>query len=91
MTRAGSSSKPVSKLAPKPYDRPSSNDKGKGKAPAGSLSKPEVNRGAPSQLGQSSRKGKKAWRKNIDITQEEGALEQAREEERVTGCVAALS
>ena len=41
--------------------------------------------GAPSSLGQSSRKGKKAWRKNIDISQEEVAMEQAREEERVTG------
>jgi nucleolar protein 53 len=45
----------------------------------------EVNIGAPAQLGQSSRRGKKAWRKNIDITAEEVALEQAREEERVTG------
>ncbi|ORY26491.1 ribosome biogenesis protein Nop53/GLTSCR2 [Naematelia encephala] len=41
--------------------------------------------GAPSQIGQSSRKGKKAWRKNIDITREEAALELGREEERATG------
>ncbi|OCF41026.1 nucleolar protein 53 [Kwoniella heveanensis CBS 569] len=63
----------------KPYDRPSKKGKGKGKAPA----VPEL--GAPATLGQSSRKGKKAWRKNIDIRQEEEALEKGREEERVTG------
>ncbi|WVW81267.1 hypothetical protein I302_103258 [Kwoniella bestiolae CBS 10118] len=77
-----------SKGSTKPYDRPSSSlstsvkGKGKGKAPSTST---EVNIGAPSTLGQSSRKGKKAWRKNIDITVEEGALERGREEERVTG------
>ncbi|WVQ82876.1 hypothetical protein IAT38_005012 [Cryptococcus sp. DSM 104549] len=67
------------KAAAKPYDRPkSSKSKGKGKAPANEL-------GAPATHGQSSRKGKKAWRKNIDITHEEEALEQGREEERLTG------
>ena len=64
----------------KPYDR--SNTKGKGKATVGALS---ANIGAPAQWGQKSRKGKKAWRKHVDITGEEEALEQAREEERVTG------
>ena len=41
--------------------------------------------GAPATHGQKTRKGKKAWRKNIDITHEEEALETARKEERVTG------
>jgi nucleolar protein 53 len=41
--------------------------------------------GAPSQPGQKTRKGKKAWRKNIDIADEEVAMEEAREEERLTG------
>jgi len=41
--------------------------------------------GAPATHGQKTRKGKKAWRKNIDVRDEEEALEQAREEERVTG------
>ncbi|WWC97570.1 hypothetical protein V866_004454 [Kwoniella sp. B9012] len=74
------------KASTKPYERPSSSSssaKGKGKAKATHSN--EVNIGAPSTLGQSSRKGKKAWRKNIDITVEEGALERGREEERVTG------
>jgi hypothetical protein len=44
-----------------------------------------VNIGAPSQAGQSSRKGKKAWRKNVDIAEIEQGMEDAREEERVTG------
>jgi len=77
--------------AAKPYDRPA---KGKGSKAAksdstkaeasASTSKATVNIGAPSAK-QSSRKGKKAWRKNVDITAEETALETAREEERVTG------
>ncbi|WWC67299.1 uncharacterized protein I206_101207 [Kwoniella pini CBS 10737] len=66
----------------KPYERPSTSAKGKGKAKASST---EVNLGAPSTLGQSYRKGKKSWRKNIDIRNEEEALEKGREEERVTG------
>ncbi|KAF9006987.1 ribosome biogenesis protein Nop53/GLTSCR2 [Cyathus striatus] len=41
--------------------------------------------GAPSQLNQSSRKGKKAWRKNVDIQDVEQGLEDIRTEERVTG------
>lgn len=64
----------------KTYDRPAANakSKGKGKAPVHDL-------GAPSTHSQPSRKGKKAWRKNIDITHEEEALEKSREDERVTG------
>ncbi|KAG6867979.1 hypothetical protein C0993_008738 [Termitomyces sp. T159_Od127] len=41
--------------------------------------------GAPSQLNQSSRKGKRAWRKNIDIQDVELGMEEMRAEERVTG------
>ncbi|KAF8336998.1 ribosome biogenesis protein Nop53/GLTSCR2 [Cantharellus anzutake] len=41
--------------------------------------------GAPVQYAQSSRKGKKAWRKNIDLNDIEVGLESMREEERVTG------
>ncbi|KAH7107018.1 P60-like protein [Auriculariales sp. MPI-PUGE-AT-0066] len=41
--------------------------------------------GAPSQRTQPSRKGKKAWRKNVDIGGVEESLETMREEERVTG------
>ena len=44
--------------------------------------------GAPSQRAQASRKGKKAWRKNIDIDDVEERLEELRVEERVTGYVA---
>jgi nucleolar protein 53 len=43
--------------------------------------------GAPATHGQKTRKGKKAWRKNIDTRQEEEAMEEARAEERVTGWV----
>jgi nucleolar protein 53 len=43
--------------------------------------------GAPSQLSQPSRKGKKAWRKNVDIQDVEKGLEDMREEERVLGYV----
>ncbi|THU84565.1 P60-like protein [Dendrothele bispora CBS 962.96] len=39
--------------------------------------------GAPSQLSQPSRKGKKAWRKNVDIQDVEKGLEEMREEERI--------
>ena len=72
----------------KPYDRPAKN-KGKAKAAPADLPttlSSSMNIGAPSSK-QPSRKGKKAWRKNVDITAEEVALEQAREEERVTGSV----
>jgi len=41
--------------------------------------------GAPSQLSQDTRKGKKAWRKNIDIDHVEEGLETIRSEERVLG------
>lgn len=41
--------------------------------------------GAPAQHNQSSRKGKKAWRKNVDLEEVEGGLEGLRAEERVTG------
>ena len=69
-----SSSKPSRKeTAKKPYDR--------------SLTSVKASQdlGAPATLGQKTRKGKKAWRKNIDVRDEEEALETAREEERVTG------
>lgn len=42
--------------------------------------------GAPSQQNQPSRKGKRAWRKNVDIGQVEEKLEELREEERILGC-----
>ena len=41
--------------------------------------------GAPAQYAQTNRKGKKAWRKNIDIQPEERALERKREVETVLG------
>ncbi|KIJ64905.1 hypothetical protein HYDPIDRAFT_181653 [Hydnomerulius pinastri MD-312] len=41
--------------------------------------------GAPTQLAQASRKGKRAWRKNIDIQAVEQGLESLRAEERVIG------
>ncbi|KAF9645525.1 P60-like protein [Thelephora ganbajun] len=41
--------------------------------------------GAPSQLSQGTRKGKKAWRKNVDIDNVEEGLETIRSEERVLG------
>lgn len=43
--------------------------------------------GAPAQRTQASRKGKRAWRKNIDIDAVEEGLEEIRAEERVVGCV----
>ena len=49
------------------------------------ISSGDVNVGAPAQLGQISRKGKKAWRKNIDVREIEKGMEEMREEERVTG------
>jgi len=42
--------------------------------------------GAPSQQNQPSRKGKRAWRKNVDIGRVEEKLEELREEERILGC-----
>jgi hypothetical protein len=47
--------------------------------------------GAPAQHNQSSRKGKRAWRKNVDIGEVEDALEGMRAEERVTGLVLFLA
>ncbi len=46
--------------------------------------------GAPAQRSQASRKGKRAWRKNIDIDQVEERLEELRTEEREFGCVSAV-
>ena len=43
--------------------------------------------GAPSQHTQSSRKGKKAWRKNVNVEDVEEGLEEVRVEERVIGWV----
>jgi hypothetical protein len=42
--------------------------------------------GAPAQHNQASRKGKRAWRKNVDIEDLEEKLEGLREEERTFGC-----
>lgn len=36
--------------------------------------------GAPQQYKQSSRKGKKAWRKNVDVTEIQEGLEEVRDE-----------
>ena len=47
--------------------------------------------GAPAQHNQSSRKGKKAWRKNVDIEDLEEKLDGLREEERTFGCVFSLN
>lgn len=52
----------------------------KPKTPASSI-------GAPAQHNQSTRKGKKAWRKNVDIEDVEDRLEGIRDEERLFGCV----
>jgi nucleolar protein 53 len=43
--------------------------------------------GAPAQHNQPSRKGKRAWRKNVDIGEVDEGLEEMRAEERVTGLV----
>lgn len=43
--------------------------------------------GSPAQYAQPSRKGKKAWRKNVDIGDVEQGLEEMRTEERETGYV----
>jgi nucleolar protein 53 len=39
-----------------------------------------VSPGAPQQHKQPSRKGKKAWRKNVDVTEIQEGLEEVREE-----------
>ena len=41
--------------------------------------------GAPSQHSQPSRKGKKSWRKHVDIGDIEAGLESLRDEERLAG------
>ena len=43
--------------------------------------------GAPAQRTQGSRKGKRAWRKNVDLDEVEQGLEEVREEERQFGYV----
>ena len=69
----------------KPYERPSKSKGKAGEQLSTSLSTSTgVNMGGPS-TAQKSRKGKKAWRKNVDVSAEEVALEQAREEERASG------
>jgi hypothetical protein len=79
-TASSSTSKPKSKtIREKPYDRTLSSSYTSVKA--------STETGAPATHGQKTRKGKKAWRKNIDLRDEEEALEIAREEERVTGYV----
>lgn len=45
-------------------------------------------RGRPAQYKQASRKGKQAWRKNIDLSATEAALEDIREQERTAGAPA---
>jgi len=47
--------------------------------------------GAPAQHNQSSRKGKKAWRKNVDIEDLEEKIEALRDEERTLGCAFCFS
>ncbi|KAF8607405.1 P60-like protein [Ceratobasidium sp. AG-I] len=49
------------------------------------VNKLKYRHGAPAQPTQSSRKGKKAWRKNVDLVQVEDTLEGLRDEERITG------
>jgi nucleolar protein 53 len=46
-----------------------------------------IDAGAPAQKNQPTRKGKRAWRKNIDILDIEAGMEGLREEEIATGCV----
>jgi nucleolar protein 53 len=41
---------------------------------------PTVSPGAPQQYKQPSRKGKKAWRKNVDVSEIQEGLEEARNE-----------
>jgi len=48
-------------------------------------------KGARAQHNQPSRKGKKAWRKHVDLEDLESGLEELRAEERVTGCVSRRS
>lgn len=71
-------SKSASSMSLSGMPKPEPVKKIKGKKPASSL-------GAPSQHNQTSRKGKKAWRKNVDIEDVEQGLEGLRGEERVYG------
>ncbi|KAL1948397.1 hypothetical protein VTO73DRAFT_12472 [Trametes versicolor] len=48
---------------------------------------PAASNGAPAQRNQSTRKGKRAWRKNVDIEPVEHGLEGLRAEERTTGTI----
>lgn len=48
----------------------------------------QTDRGRPAQYKQPSRKGKKSWRKNIDLSATEAALEDIREQERAVGAPA---
>lgn len=57
----------------------------KSKSLSGAKTKGHSTLGAPSQHNQGSRKGKRAWRKNVDIGEVEEGLEGLRVEERVTG------
>ncbi|KAJ7221896.1 ribosome biogenesis protein Nop53/GLTSCR2 [Mycena rebaudengoi] len=54
-------------------------------APQGSRKPGRSSLGAPSQHNQPSRKGKKAWRKNVDLQEVEQGIEELRAEERATG------
>lgn len=45
--------------------------------------------GAPQQFKQPSRKGKKAWRKNVDVTEVQEGLRQLKDAE-IKGCVFSL-
>ena len=60
-------------------------------APATAKERASKNRpssvGAPAQRSQTSRKGKRAWRKNVDLEEVEEGLEELRAEERLTGYV----
>ena len=57
-----------------------------GKSNQTSSSKGKRSNGAPSQHKQESRKGKRSWRKNVDIGDVEEGMEEMRAEERVAGC-----
>ncbi|KAF7973063.1 hypothetical protein HWV62_16242 [Athelia sp. TMB] len=69
------------KSASKKAERPSTMNKTSSAKSVGTASK----NGAPAQHTQGSRKGKRAWRKNVDIGEVEIGLEEMRAEERVVG------
>lgn len=66
-----------------PVSKPSTASKSKSKVKTGAKNA----LGAPSQHTQGSRKGKRAWRKNVDIGEVEEGMEGLRAEERVVGSV----